>query len=175
MQYRSALRQPASSNVPIRAATAATAALALDNQLCFALYSASLAMTKLYKPVLAPMGLTYPQYLTLLALWERDGQGVSELGEKLFLDSGTLTPLLKRMEAGGWLLRRRSTDDERRVLVHLTPKGQTLRTQARKVPHALAGSTGLGIDQIGQLTQRLQRLRGQLQAASVSPTHLEIA
>ena len=166
MQYRDAVRQPASPNVPSRAATATFAALALDNQLCFALYSASLAMTKLYKPVLAPLGLTYPQYLTLLALWERDGQGVSELGEKLFLDSGTLTPLLKRMEAGGWLLRRRSSDDERRVLVHLTPQGQALRTQARKVPHSLAGSTGLGFDQIGQLTQRLQRLRSQLQSAA---------
>ncbi|MEO6407233.1 MAG: MarR family transcriptional regulator [Burkholderiaceae bacterium] len=175
MQSTTSLRQPASSSPPTRGQTATHAALALDNQLCFALYSASLAMTKLYKPVLAPLGLTYPQYLTLLVLWERDGQGVSELGQKLFLDSGTLTPLLKRMEAGGWLLRRRSTDDERRVMVVLTAKGQALRSQARKVPHALAGSTGLGFDQIAQFTQRLQRLRGQLQAASLFSTDPEPA
>ena len=180
MQSTTSLRHPPFGNLPFgnlptRAPTATYAALALDNQLCFALYSASLAMTKLYKPVLAPLGLTYPQYLTLLALWERDGQGVSELGEKLFLDSGTLTPLLKRMEAGGGLLRRRSTDDERRVLVVLTVKGQALRSQARKVPHTLAGSTGLDFDQIAQLTQRLQRLRGQLQAASLPSTDQEIA
>ena len=82
-------------------------ALLLDNQLCFALYSTSLAMTKLYKPLLAEMGLTYPQYLVMLALWERDDVTVSKLGERLFLDSGTLTPLLKRMEAAGLLQRRR--------------------------------------------------------------------
>ena len=137
-------------------------ALALDNQLCFALYSASLAMTKLYKPVLAPMGLTYPQYLTLLALWERDGQGVSELGERLFLDSGTLTPLLKRMEAGGWLLRQRSTEDERRVIVRLTAQGQALRDKARSVRHSLAGRTGLDNPQIAQFTEGLQILRARL-------------
>ncbi len=185
MQYRNArnaIHQPAphpATRAPTAtspASSAATsAALALDNQLCFALYSTSLAMTKLYKPVLAPLDLTYPQYLTLLALWERDGQGVSELGEKLFLDSGTLTPLLKRMEASGWLLRRRSTDDERRVVVYLTAKGHTLRTQARKVPVELAGRTGLAIEQIGQLTQRLQRLRAQLQSASISPHHQDVS
>lgn len=137
-------------------------ALALDNQLCFALYSASLAMTKLYKPVLAPLGLTYPQYLTLLALWERDGQGVSELGERLYLDSGTLTPLLKRMDAGGWLLRQRSTEDERRVIVRLTAQGQALRDTARNVRHSLAGHTGLDHPQIAQFTERLQALRARL-------------
>jgi DNA-binding MarR family transcriptional regulator len=92
-------------------------ALLLDNQLCFALYSTSLAMTKLYKPLLAGMGLTYPQYLVMLALWERDDVTVSELGERLFLDSGTLTPLLKRMETAGFLLRSRSAQDERRVQI----------------------------------------------------------
>ena len=137
-------------------------ALALDNQLCFALYSASLAMTKLYKPVLAPIGLTYPQYLTLLALWERDGQGVSELGERLYLDSGTLTPLLKRMEAGGWLLRQRSTEDERRVIVRLTAQGQALRDTARNAGQTLAGRTGLDHPQIAQFTEGLQILRARL-------------
>ena len=93
---------------------------ALDQQLCFALYSASLAMTKVYKPLLDQLGLTYPQYLVLLALWEQDGQTVSGLGERLYLDSGTLTPLLKRMESAGWIERQRDATDERLVLIHLT-------------------------------------------------------
>ncbi|TMH29511.1 MAG: MarR family transcriptional regulator, partial [Betaproteobacteria bacterium] len=112
--------------------------LQLDNQLCFALYSSSLAMTKLYKPLLDPLGLTYPQYLALLVLWERDALTVSELGERLFLDSGTLTPLLKRMEAAGWLQRERAADDERRVIVSLTAQGRALRDSARAVPKQLA-------------------------------------
>src|SRR3954470_3664742 len=98
-------------------------ALLLDNQLCFALYSASLAMTKLYKPLLDELGLTYPQYLVMLALWERDGSTVSELGQRLYLDSGTLTPLLKRLEAAGLVSRVRSTEDERRVHLRLTSAG----------------------------------------------------
>src|SRR5438132_4782254 len=95
-------------------------ALQLDNQLCFALYSASLAMTKLYKPLLDELGLTYPQYLVMLALWEQDGLAVSGLGERLSLDSGTLTPLLKRLEAAGFISRVRDVEDERRVRVTLT-------------------------------------------------------
>ena len=98
----------------------------LDHQLCFALYSSSLLMTKLYKPVLAPLGLTYPQYLVLLVLWETDGIPVGELGTRLYLDSGTLTPLLKRMEAAGLLTRSRAADDERRVIVALTARLQRL-------------------------------------------------
>jgi DNA-binding transcriptional ArsR family regulator len=98
-------------------------ALLLDNQLCFALYSASLAMTKLYKPLLDELGLTYPQYLAMLVLWERDGLMVSELGERLSLDSGTLTPLLKRLEAAGLVARIRDVQDERRVHITLTPAG----------------------------------------------------
>ena len=95
-------------------------ALLLDNQLCFALYSTSLAMTKLYKPLLEELGLTYPQYLVMLVLWEQDDVAVSELGSRLYLDSGTLTPLLKRMEAAGLLARSRSAEDERRVNIALT-------------------------------------------------------
>src|SRR3954463_1874064 len=95
-------------------------ALLLDNQLCFALYSASLAMTKLYKPLLDELGLTYPQYLVMLVLWEGDGRTVSELGERLSLDSGTLTPLLKRLEAAQLVSRIRDTEDERRVHIMLT-------------------------------------------------------
>jgi MarR family transcriptional regulator, organic hydroperoxide resistance regulator len=146
--------------------------LQLDNQLCFALYSASLAMTKLYKPLLEPLGLTYPQYLALLVLWERDGLAVNELGERLFLDSGTLTPLLKRMEAAGWLSRERASDDERRVLVSLTADGKALKRRALSVPRALAAATGCSADELVALTQRLQQLRSQLlDAQPLSPTH----
>ena len=146
--------------------------LQLDNQLCFALYSASLAMTRVYKPLLEPLGLTYPQYLALLVLWERDGLAVNELGERLFLDSGTLTPLLKRMEAAGWLSRQRASDDERRVLVSLTADGQALKRRAQSVPRALAAATGCSADELVALTQRLQQLRTQLlDAQPLSPTH----
>jgi DNA-binding MarR family transcriptional regulator len=134
----------------------------LDNQLCFALYSASLAMTKLYKPLLDPLGLTYPQYLALLVLWERDGLSVGELGERLFLDSGTLTPLLKRMEAAGWLARERSADDERRVHVALTAEGRTLKRRAQGVPRELSEASGCSADELFALTRRLQQLRSQL-------------
>lgn len=136
--------------------------LRLDNQLCFALYSSSLAMTRLYKPLLEPLGLTYPQYLALLVLWETDGIGVGELGERLFLDSGTLTPLLKRLEAAGLVRRVRSSDDERRVLVHLTEQGRALRARARPVPRELAGATGCNTAQLGLLTRQLQTLRARI-------------
>src|SRR3989338_8092204 len=102
-------------------------ALLLDNQLCFALYSASLAMTKLYKPLLDELGLTYPQYLALLVLWEQDSLMVSELGERLYLDSGTLTPLLKRLETSGLVSRLRDVEDERRVHISLTAAGRKLK------------------------------------------------
>ena len=147
---------------PATAASGTEAWLALDHQLCFALYSASLAMTKIYKPLLEPLGLTYPQYLVLLALWERDGLAVNELGERLFLDSGTLTPLLKRMEAAGWLQRSRDAADERRVIVTLTPEGRALRRRAQAVPKALAEIAGCTADELISLTERLQQLRTQL-------------
>jgi MarR family transcriptional regulator, organic hydroperoxide resistance regulator len=136
--------------------------LHLDQQLCFALYSTSLAMTKLYKPLLAPLGLTYPQYLALLVLWERDGLGVGELGERLFLDSGTLTPLLKRMETAGWLRRARDVADERRVVVKLTPEGRALRQRAKRVPPQLGQAMQCDLQDINSLTQRLQQLRANL-------------
>jgi DNA-binding MarR family transcriptional regulator len=139
--------------------------LHLDQQLCFALYSTSLAMTKVYKPLLAPLGITYPQYLAFLVLWERDGLTVGELGERLFLDSGTLTPLLKRMEASGWLRRERAADDERRVLVSLTTEGRALRQKARGVPLQLAQATRCDVSELASLTQRLQQMRSQLLGA----------
>ena len=134
----------------------------LDSQLCFALYSASLATTKLYKPLLHSLGLTYPQYLALLVLWEQDGLAVNELGERLFLDSGTLTPLLKRLEAAGWLRRERASDDERRVHVTLTPAGRALKRRALAVPQRLAGATGCSAAELASLTRRLQQLRMQI-------------
>jgi MarR family transcriptional regulator, organic hydroperoxide resistance regulator len=136
--------------------------LLLDRQLCFALYSASLAMTKLYKPLLDPLGLTYPQYLVMLVLWEGDGLTVSQLGERLALDSGTLTPLLKRLEALGHLQRLRDAADERRVLLQLTAQGRALRNQAKRVPAAVAAASGCELGEITALTSRLQALRQQL-------------
>jgi DNA-binding MarR family transcriptional regulator len=144
--------------------------LKLDLQLCFALYSTSLAMTKLYKPLLAPLGLTYPQYLAMLVLWEQDGVGVGELGERLFLDSGTLTPLLKRMESAGWVRRERAADDERRVVVSLTAEGRALKQKARRVPLQLAQAAHCDVGELAALTQRLQQLRTQLLSDTDAPT-----
>ncbi|MDB5765435.1 MAG: ohrR [Collimonas fungivorans] len=133
--------------------------LLLDNQLCFALYSASLTMTKLYKPLLQKMSLTYPQYLVLLTLWERDELTVSALGERLFLDSGTLTPLLKRLESSGFLRRQRSPHDERQVIVSLTAAGKNLRQQALEIPQQVSCSVECSLDEVKALTQELRRLR----------------
>ncbi len=133
--------------------------LRLDNQLCFALYSASLQMTKLYGPLLKPMGLTYPQYLVMLVLWESDGMTVSQLGERLFLDSGTLTPLLKRMESSGLLRRERARDDERRVMIYLTAAGDTLKNQAAKIPACVMDAAQCSLPEVKALTQQMQTLR----------------
>ncbi len=133
--------------------------LELDRQLCFALYSASLAMTKLYKPLLAPLGLTYPQYLVMLVLWEGDGVTVSQLGERLALDSGTLTPLLKRLENSDLVQRLRDTADERRVLLRLTTAGRQLKARAIAVPPTVAQATGCEWGELASLTARLQALR----------------
>ena len=140
------------------------AALLLDNQLCFALYSTSLAMTKLYKPLLDELGLTYPQYLVMLVLWERDGLMVSELGERLFLDSGTLTPLLKRLETAGFIARIRAVEDERRVHITLTAAGRKLKAQARKIPACVRSASQCSIAEMIQLKRQLHGLREQLTA-----------
>jgi MarR family transcriptional regulator, organic hydroperoxide resistance regulator len=134
----------------------------LDNQLCFALYSASLAMTKLYKPLLDELGLTYPQYLAMLALWERDGLMVSELGDRLFLDSGTLTPLLKRLEGAGLVARIRDVDDERRVRVTLTQAGRKLKGKAQKIPGCVLAASQCSIPELVQLTRQIRSLRDRL-------------
>jgi len=140
------------------------AMLLLDNQLCFALYSTSLAMTRLYKPLLGELGITYPQYLVLLVLWEQDGLSVSALGERLFLDSGTLTPLLKRMESSGLVSRQRAAEDERRVHITLTPAGRALKEQAAKVPGCILSATQCAIPELVSLTRQVQALRRQLAA-----------
>jgi DNA-binding MarR family transcriptional regulator len=137
-------------------------ALRLDNQLCFALYSASLAMTKLYKPMLDELGLTYPQYLAMLALWEEDGLSVSQLGERLRLDSGTLTPLLKRLEAQGLVSRLRAVEDERRVHLMLTAAGRKLRARAEKIPSCILEASQCSLAELGQLTRQVQSLRDRL-------------
>ena len=147
-----------------RNALPAHAAQLLDHQLCFALYSASLAMTKLYKPLLAPLGLTYPQYLALLCLWETDGLSVSHLGERLQLDSGTLTPLLKRMESAGWLSRQRSAEDERRVLVWLTASGRALQQQAQSIPGCVLQATECDLQQVQSLNHQVRQLRDRVVA-----------
>lgn len=140
--------------------------LLLDQQLCFALYATSLAMTKLYKPLLAPLGLTYPQYLVMLVLWEQDAAGtelgVGELGQRLSLDSGTLTPLLKRLEASALIERRRDAGDERRVGVFLTDAGRALRAQAVGIPEQLACASACAPDELQTLTRRLHELRTQV-------------
>ncbi len=139
-------------------------ALLLDNQLCFALYSTSLAMTRLYKPLLDELGLTYPQYLAMLVLWERDGLMVSELGERLYLDSGTLTPLLKRLEACGLVARIRDVQDERRVHITLTPAGRKLKAHAAGIPGCILSASQCSIPELISLTQQVQALRQRLTA-----------
>ena len=134
----------------------------LDNQLCFALYSASLATTKLYKPLLQPWGLTYPQYLVMLALWENDDCTVSELGERLFLDSGTLTPLFKRMESAGWLQRQRDSADERRVRIVLTAAGRELREKLAGIPECMLQQSPCTLSELQALRLQLQQWRDHL-------------
>ncbi|MBD1550340.1 MarR family winged helix-turn-helix transcriptional regulator [Pseudomonas typographi] len=137
--------------------------LALDNQLCFALYSTSLLMTKVYKPLLHALGLTYPQYLAMLVLWERDGLTVGEISNRLLTDPGSLTPLLKRLESEGLLSRTRSKDDERVVIVNLTEQGQALKTRAQELPHSILSASGMTPETLRALQHELLDLRGHLQ------------
>src|ERR1700751_5827437 len=120
---------------------AADALLRLDNQICFAIYSTAHAFNRVYKPLLDRLGLTYPQYLVMLVLWEKDGVSVKDIGERLFLDSGTLTPLLKRLEAAQLIKRTRSKEDERQVLIALTAQGKALKEKARAVPHSILAAS----------------------------------
>jgi DNA-binding MarR family transcriptional regulator len=141
-----------------------TDALRLDDQLCFALHSASRAMTAAYQPLLDELGVTYPQYLVLLTLWEEDGLSVSRIGERLFLDSATLTPLLKRLEAHGIVERRRSTEDERVVQIFLTADGKRLKRRAAEVPRTLVEQCKLPLKDLARLRTELQALTRTLRA-----------
>lgn len=138
------------------------APLLLDQQLCFAIYSANLAMHKVYRQLLLPLEITYPQYLVMLVLWQQDDITVSEIGERLFLDSATLTPLLKRLEAAGLLNRQRSRRDERQVVVTLTAKGQALKTEAQAIPQAVQCASSCDIATISTLKAQLDMLRNNL-------------
>jgi DNA-binding MarR family transcriptional regulator len=132
--------------------------LLLENQICFAVYSAAHAFAQAYKPHLDPMGLTYPQYLVMLLLWEQDGRSVNELGQPLHLDSGTLTPLLKRMEKAGLVTRKRDTKDERIMRIHLTDHGRALRERARAIPPAMLCASGLELEGLMALRDEVKAL-----------------
>jgi DNA-binding MarR family transcriptional regulator len=139
--------------------------LLLGNQLCFAIYSTAHAFNRVYKPLLKRLGLTYPQYLVMLVLWERDDLPVKDIGERLFLDSGTLTPLLKRLEAAELIKRTRGTEDERQVLIALTSRGQALREKARAVPHAILAASACSLTELSAMKNELVGLRDRLNAA----------
>lgn len=137
-------------------------ALLLDNQVCFALYSTSLMMTKVYKTLLQALGLTYPQYLAMMVLWEQDGRTVGEVSTRLLTDPGSLTPLLKRLEAEGFISRTRSKEDERVVLLHLTQQGRALQHKALTVPGCILAASGLDMEKLHQLQSELLQLRDSL-------------
>jgi DNA-binding MarR family transcriptional regulator len=134
----------------------------LDHQLCFALYSTGLAMNKVYRKLLRKLDLTYPQYLVMLVLWEQDGVTVSDIGARLFLDSATLTPLLKRLEAAGLVTRARSNADERQVVVALTDAGRALSTEAAAVQEGLMCAADCPPQDLLALKRQLETLRGKL-------------
>lgn len=142
--------------------------LKVDNFICFALYSAGHAFTRLYKPLLDPLGLTYPQYLVMAVLWEKDDRPVGEIGEKLLLESSTLTPLLKRLETAGMVRRTRDRDDERVVRIRLTPEGAALKQKALGIPAAIGCSTSLSIPDVVKLTGEIKALRKKLLAAQAA-------
>ncbi|MER6627291.1 MarR family transcriptional regulator [Streptomyces sp. NPDC000987] len=148
------------------ATTPAADWLRLDQQVCFSLHAASRAFNGVYRVVLKDLGLTYPQYLVMMVLWEHGELPVKRLGEHLRLDSGTLSPLLKRLEAAGLVVRERSARDERSVEVRLTGEGAALRERALEVPRRIAASTGLDLDEIGDLRARLDRLTSALDSAA---------
>ena len=136
--------------------------LRLGDFICFSLYSASHAFTRIYKPLLERLGLTYPQYLVMVVLWEQDGQTVGGIGEKLFLESSTLTPLLKRLETAGLVKRERNPADERQVLIRLTPEGREMQQQTADFLGHLVEATGMGVEEIVELKRNIVTLRDNL-------------
>lgn len=147
-----------------RKSSATDAPLRLDNQICFAVYSAAHAFNRVYKPLLDRLGLTYPQYLVMLVLWERDDVPVKDIGERLFLDSGTLTPLLKRLEAAHLVKRTRSREDERQVLIALTAQGQALKDKARSVPQSILAASDCSVPELVAMKNEIVALRDRLNA-----------
>jgi DNA-binding MarR family transcriptional regulator len=137
-------------------------ALLLDNQLCFALYSTSLMMTKVYKPLLQALGLTYPQYLAMMVLWKQDGLTVGDISTRLLTDPGSLTPLLKRLEGEGLITRTRSKEDERVVLLRLTDQGRELQQRAREIPGCILSASGLDLEKLLEMQGELLKLRENL-------------
>ena len=133
--------------------------LSLDSQLCFSLYGASIAMNRVYKPMLDRLGITYPQYLVLHALWEEDGRTIGVLAERLSLESSTITPLVKRLEAAGFVTRARNPGDERHVHVRLTQRGEDLRAESVCLAEAVVARTGMSYADVQSLTEKVQRLR----------------
>jgi DNA-binding MarR family transcriptional regulator len=136
--------------------------LPLQQMVCFAVYSTNLALNKAYRKPLQELGLTYLQYLAMIVLWEKDQQMVSEIGEKLFLDSATLTPLLKRLESMGFISRNRSPSDERQVIVALTREGRELKSKAKTVGPALECAADCAAEELDELKTRLEKLRANL-------------
>ncbi len=145
-------------------------ALKLDNQLCFAVYACAREITKLYHPLLKRLGLTYTQYITLLALWEERRATVKRLGQRLYLDSGTLTPLLKKLELMGWITRVRDPQDERSVIVELTEKGDRLKEKARAIPEQLFCQAGIAPEEADRLRVQISDMLRKVQGTSSSPT-----
>ena len=143
--------------------------LRLDNQLCFSIYAASRAITRAYRPILDAYGLTYPQYLVLLILWEHDGLSVNDIGQRLYLDSGTLTPLLKRMEQAGFLERHRSGVDERKIEVKLGPKGLSLRHEAIKIPETLIETNHLDEGEVRRTKVLVDQILAKLIECAAEP------
>ncbi len=136
--------------------------LKLENQLCFPLYACAKEVIRKYKPYLDKLGLTYTQYIVMMVMWERKGLTVKELGTALYLDSGTLTPLLKKLEKKGYIARRRSKEDERNLIVSITPAGEELKEQAVQVPAAVGACVDMSQEEAGQLYRLLYKLLGKL-------------
>lgn len=137
--------------------------LKIDDLLCFSVYSANHALTRLYRPLLAPLGLTYPQYLVLVALWERDGQTIGDLGQRLDLETNTLTPLLKRMESAGHISRVRNPLDDRSRLIQLTEAGQALKQQAQLIAGCVVQAMGADVKELIALRDRVNALRSRIE------------
>lgn len=134
----------------------------VDELICFALYSANTAMNRSYQPHLSPLGLTYPQYITLVALWEGDGITVGRLCERLFTETSTLTPILKRLETQGHIERKRGQKDERQVFIHLTPSGRALEAEAPNITNCIVGDTGTPLDELSDLVTTISAMRDSL-------------